>query len=56
MCLELQEHRNGEIKGFQKRKARGTETGIGAEAPPPPEIGKDPIRNSTKDRQAKGYK
>lgn len=30
--------------------------GQGTEAPPPQEIGRDPIRNSTKDRQALGYK
>lgn len=33
-----------------EKAGQGTETCIGAEAPPPREIGKDPIRNPTKDR------
>lgn len=39
-----------------EREGQGTETCIGAEAPLPQKIGKDPISNSTKERQAIGYK
>lgn len=57
MCLELWEHRKWrDQKGFQKRKARGTETCIGAEVQLPQEMCKDPVKMSSKNIWAMDYK